>query len=162
MYIATDAFADIEEDAAERAAYEREALAEYEAEQLEGPGLTECDECRGTGTAPAETGPGLTGRPLTCLACDGDGHLGREENDMATITYDEGFSREETPGSEPRFFVSKGHGFLSNGTRSMTVMDLGGVINVAGVDVSNPEHLRGLAAHLLDRAECLEARQTPA
>lgn len=76
--------------------------------------------------------------------------------------YDQGFSREEASGSQPRFFVSKGHAFLSNDTRSMTVMDLGGVINVAGVDVSDPAHLRGLAAHLLDRADRMEARQTPA
>jgi hypothetical protein len=79
-----------------------------------------------------------------------------------TDIYDQGFSREEASGSQPRFFVSNGHAFLSNGTRSLTVVDLGGVINIAGVDVSDPSHLRGLAAHLMDRADRLEARQTPA
>lgn len=37
------------------------------------PDLQLCDTCDGTGTAPPESGPGLTGQPLTCLACDGAG-----------------------------------------------------------------------------------------
>ncbi len=34
-----------------------------------------CGECGGSGSAPAEDGPGLTGVTLVCLACEGSGVL---------------------------------------------------------------------------------------
>lgn len=56
------------------------------------------------------------------------------------------------------FYSSKGHGLLSDGARCMTALDMGGVIDIAGVAVRNPGDVRALGEHLLMLADRLASR----
>jgi hypothetical protein len=53
----------------------------------------------------------------------------------------------------------QGHTLLvGDNERSLTVVDLGGVIQVGGVDVTNPDHLDQLADRLRQRANRMRER----
>lgn len=49
---------------------------------------------------------------------------------------------------------------VGDNQRSLTVIDLGGVIQIGGVDVTNPDHLDALADRLRQRATCMRERAT--
>ncbi len=54
----------------------------------------------------------------------------------------------------------QGHTLLvGENSRSLTILDLGGVIQVGGLDIREPDHLDGLAARLHQAAERMRARQ---
>jgi hypothetical protein len=55
----------------------------------------------------------------------------------------------------------QGHTILvGDNQRSLTVVDLGGVIQVGGVDVTNPDHLDQLADRIRQRANRMRERAT--
>lgn len=52
-----------------------------------------------------------------------------------------------------------GHALLSDGARSLVVSDLGGEISVAGLKVTDPDHLDELGEHLRLLANRLRMRE---
>ncbi|MBM0257361.1 hypothetical protein [Micromonospora sp. 4G55] len=55
----------------------------------------------------------------------------------------------------------QGHTLLvGTNNRAMTVLDLGGVVQVAGLDITDPHHLDVLADRLHELADRMRARQT--
>lgn len=71
-------------------------------------------------------------------------------------TYEE---RRLGPGVYPS--AIRGHALLvGTNQRSLTVVDLGGVIQVAGIDVTDPDHLGTFADHLRHVAGRLRNRQS--
>jgi hypothetical protein len=67
-----------------------------------------------------------------------------------------------TPGVWPKTVDIRGH-FQLVGTdgRSLSVLDLGGMVQVAGIDVTNPDHLDEMAARLVGIANRLRGRKHP-
>lgn len=54
--------------------------------------------------------------------------------------------------------MPQGHARLSDGTRELVVVDLGGVVDVAGIAVTSPEELRRFGEHLVMLAARLDRR----
>lgn len=80
---------------------------------------------------------------------------------LAAQLGDNSFTTDEnrlTPGVYPS--DPQGHTLLvGTNNRAMTVLDLGGVAQVAGLDISDPDHLDGLAARLHELADRMRARR---
>ena len=66
------------------------------------------------------------------------------------------------PGVWPKNVDIRGHfQLVGDNDRSLSVLDLGGVIQVAGIDVTNPDHLDEMAARLTGIAARLRERTRP-
>lgn len=66
---------------------------------------------------------------------------------------------------DPGVYLSRGHGhaqLVGVNQRSLVVADLGGVIQIAGIDVADPEHLAVLGDYFQRLAVAFRARRQPA
>jgi len=66
---------------------------------------------------------------------------------------------------DPGVYLSPGYGhaqLVGVNQRSLVVVDLGGVVQVAGVDVTDPEHLDAFAEYFQRLAVAFRARRRPA
>lgn len=62
---------------------------------------------------------------------------------------------------DPGVTLSKGHALLvGTNQRNLVVLDLGGVIQVAGIDVTDPDHLDALGDHFRDLGRKMRERRT--
>ncbi len=63
---------------------------------------------------------------------------------------------------DPGVYLSPGYGhavLVGTNQRRLAVLDLGGVIQVAGINVSDPDHLDAFAAYWADIAAVFRARR---
>jgi hypothetical protein len=61
----------------------------------------------------------------------------------------------------PGVYLSKGHALLvGTNQRNLVVVDLGGAIQVAGVDVTDPDHLDALADYFRQCGQKMRERRT--
>ena len=61
---------------------------------------------------------------------------------------------------DPGVYLSRGHALLvGTNQRNLVVVDLGGVIEVAGIDVTDPDHLDAFAEYFQRLAATFRARR---
>ena len=58
----------------------------------------------------------------------------------------------------PGFYPSKGHCQITDGAKSVVVLDMGGVVSIAGVNVTDPDALRTFGEHVVMLAGRLRER----
>jgi hypothetical protein len=66
---------------------------------------------------------------------------------------------------DPGVYISHGPGhalLVGTNQRNLVVVDLGGVIQVAGIDVTNPDHLDAFAEYFQRLAMTFRTRHEPA
>ncbi|MFY1686389.1 hypothetical protein [Plantactinospora sp. WMMB782] len=84
----------------------------------------------------------------------------KADGTLADGIADDSHTREEHR-LDPGVYPSKGHVLLvGTNERNLTVIDLGGVIQVGGIDVTDPDHLDALAEYFQRLAVTFRARQT--
>jgi hypothetical protein len=60
----------------------------------------------------------------------------------------------------PGVYLSKGHALLvGDNQRNLVVVDLGGVIQVAGIDVADPDHLDALSGYFREVGQKMRSRR---
>ena len=61
---------------------------------------------------------------------------------------------------DPGVYLSRGHALLvGTNQRNLVVVDLGGVIEAAGIDVTDPDHLDAFAEYVQHLAATFRARR---
>lgn len=80
------------------------------------------------------------------------------QGNLAAHIADNSHTSEETR-LAPGVYLSKGHALLvGTNERNLVVVDLGGVIEVAGIDVTDPDHLDAFADYFQRLAATFRAR----
>lgn len=75
------------------------------------------------------------------------------------LAYLDGSHTSEETHLDPGVYTSKGHALLvGTNQRNLAVVDLGGVIEVAGIDITNPDHLDAFAEYVQRLAATFRAR----
>jgi hypothetical protein len=87
--------------------------------------------------------------------------IATEEFEAAQLAYEDAHLDPRPGALLPGFYPSmpQGHGLLCGHTRALVVLDSEGCIDVGGIKVTDPQHLRDLAAHLVMLADRHEARR---